>query len=386
VKKTEGGQTVVYVNKYYEKNITTGDITTYYYLGSKLVAQRKIKSQPPSSTLSYILQDHLGSTSVTADATSGALISETKYFPFGISRPSNYTPPTNKLFTGQRLDSTGLYYYNARYYDATIGRFISPDTIVSNPSNPQTLNRYSYCFNNPLKYVDPSGNEVDIAGYNVAYIWADIAAFLATGQMLSAGTIAAMAMPEFGAYCALQYATPALTNYLESSNKVINIIRSEGTKYAQFKAGMGNNGSILINPNYTGDANLLTCFLGHEAFHGAIWMATGHNRGNFAANEGLAYGFESALADKLGINMNDYLTSKLGHINPFMPRDQLETHLEKAAKILNEINPYNYGNQNLWEFIVSIFKPYQSHPLDNWSNVDKSGDKTLTVAKTVWIH
>jgi RHS repeat-associated protein len=32
-----------------------------------------------------------------------------------------------RLFTGQRLDSTGLYYYGARYYDATIGRFISPD-------------------------------------------------------------------------------------------------------------------------------------------------------------------------------------------------------------------------------------------------------------------
>jgi RHS repeat-associated protein len=33
--------------------------------------------------------------------------------------------PTDKLFTGQRLDQTGLYFYNARYYDATIERFIS---------------------------------------------------------------------------------------------------------------------------------------------------------------------------------------------------------------------------------------------------------------------
>ncbi len=46
----------------------------------------------------------------------------------------------------------------ARYYDATIGRFISPDTIVPNPANPQSLNRYSYCYNNPLKYIDPSGH------------------------------------------------------------------------------------------------------------------------------------------------------------------------------------------------------------------------------------
>jgi RHS repeat-associated protein len=60
---------------------------------------------------------------------------------------------------GQRLDSTGLYYYGARYYDPIIGRFISADTIVPSPANPQSLNRYSYCLNNPLKYVDPTGHD-----------------------------------------------------------------------------------------------------------------------------------------------------------------------------------------------------------------------------------
>ena len=67
--------------------------------------------------------------------------------------------PTAKLFTGQRLDATGLYYYGARYYDATIGRFISPDTVIQSLANPQTLNRYSYCGNNPLKYTDPTGHD-----------------------------------------------------------------------------------------------------------------------------------------------------------------------------------------------------------------------------------
>lgn len=60
---------------------------------------------------------------------------------------------TDKRFTGQRLHQTGLYYYNARYYDAAIGRFISPDTVVPEPMNPQSLNRYSYCLNNPLRWV-----------------------------------------------------------------------------------------------------------------------------------------------------------------------------------------------------------------------------------------
>ncbi len=83
-----------------------------------------------------------------------------KYYPYGYCRNSQGDLGTDKRFTGQRLDSTGLYYYNARYYDTEIGRFISPDTIIPNPANPQSLNRYSYCLNNPLKYVDPSGYTV----------------------------------------------------------------------------------------------------------------------------------------------------------------------------------------------------------------------------------
>ncbi|MBI3291696.1 MAG: RHS repeat-associated core domain-containing protein, partial [Elusimicrobia bacterium] len=62
-------------------------------------------------------------------------------------------------FTGKRLDdSTGLYYFGARYYDPQLGRFIQPDTIVQAPSDPQTLNRYTYARNNPLIYTDPTGH------------------------------------------------------------------------------------------------------------------------------------------------------------------------------------------------------------------------------------
>jgi uncharacterized protein RhaS with RHS repeats len=51
-----------------------------------------------------------------------------------------------------------LYYYNARYYDPSLGQFISPDTLVPDPSNVQAYNRYMYALGNPLRYNDPSGH------------------------------------------------------------------------------------------------------------------------------------------------------------------------------------------------------------------------------------
>lgn len=48
--------------------------------------------------------------------------------------------------------------YNARMYSPTLGRFIQPDTIVPDMFNPQSLNRYSYVLNNPIRYTDPTGH------------------------------------------------------------------------------------------------------------------------------------------------------------------------------------------------------------------------------------
>ena len=49
-------------------------------------------------------------------------------------------------------------YYHARYYHPGLGHFVSADTIVPEPGNPQSLNRYAYVLNNPLKYTDPTGH------------------------------------------------------------------------------------------------------------------------------------------------------------------------------------------------------------------------------------
>jgi RHS repeat-associated protein len=142
------------------------------------------------------------------------------YLPFGETRNAkseidNYS--TDKLFTGQRLDGTGLYYYNARYYDPTIGRFISPDTVIQSPGNPQTLNRYSYSLNNPLKYIDPSGHVVEINGYNVQAI--DYLKSLPGSMPTEIKSLVTnvVSSPMYQAYDAIRSVDTTVTNALQSS-------------------------------------------------------------------------------------------------------------------------------------------------------------------------
>ena len=108
--------------------------------------------------ITYFHSDHLGSSNVTTDK-DGKQTGLTEFSPYGsISKQTGTYDPKYK-FTGKELDSsTGLYYYGARYYDPQLGRFASADTIVQAPYDPQSLNRYSYCRNNPVNLVDPTGH------------------------------------------------------------------------------------------------------------------------------------------------------------------------------------------------------------------------------------
>lgn len=66
-----------------------------------------------------------------------------------------------RKFTDEDQDQTGLYYLRNRYYDPELGRFISQDSYRGSIFEPLSLNRYIYVQNNPLRYIDPSGNERD---------------------------------------------------------------------------------------------------------------------------------------------------------------------------------------------------------------------------------
>ena len=66
-------------------------------------------------------------------------------------------------YTGhEHLDAFGLINMNGRMYDPMLGRMLSPDIVVQQADYTQSYNRYSYCFNNPLRFTDPSGYVMDI--------------------------------------------------------------------------------------------------------------------------------------------------------------------------------------------------------------------------------
>jgi RHS repeat-associated protein len=150
VKKVAGSTATYYIGNHYEVTVSVAtSVLKYYYFGKQRIALRN------SVGVVYLHSDHLGSTSVTSGATSSAQT----YYPFGSIRTATGSVPTDFGFTGQRTDaSSNLMYYGARYYNSTLGRFISADTIVPSAGNPQSLNRYSYVGNNPIRYTDPDGH------------------------------------------------------------------------------------------------------------------------------------------------------------------------------------------------------------------------------------
>ena len=117
-------------------------------------------------TLSYLFGDHLGSTSLVTDAAGNNPIT-TLYKAWGEVRYSSGNSPTNYTFTGQysNMGDFGLMFYNARWYDPSLGRFAQADTII--PGGAQGLDRYAYTTNNPVRYTDPTGHRnCEEDGYN----------------------------------------------------------------------------------------------------------------------------------------------------------------------------------------------------------------------------
>src|SRR5690554_5404257 len=149
------GTEPLYEEIYNNKNMSNPvEKNSYLFLGTKRVAKDS------NGKITYYYTDHLGSTRAVQ---TGSSVSKMDYAPFG----EDFRPASERYkFTGKEDDgSTGLYYYNARYYDSAIGRFITEDPAMDGG------NWYLYCRNNPLRYVDPSGENYDYTMRWIEFGW-----------------------------------------------------------------------------------------------------------------------------------------------------------------------------------------------------------------------
>ena len=158
-----------------------GSATVYAYDAGGQLAAEYGTAPGEAGGRQYLTADHLGSTRVvTGDG--GVIKERHDYQPFGGKRSvsggsprfgvtgygvSEPDPGTLVRFTGKERDGeTGLDYFGARYYSGAQGRFTSPDRVIVTPArmeDPQQFNLYSYARNNPFKFIDPNGEDIDFA-------------------------------------------------------------------------------------------------------------------------------------------------------------------------------------------------------------------------------
>jgi RHS repeat-associated protein len=146
--KADANSTKYYFFPEYEEEYKAGVLSKsvkYYFVNKQRVAENS-----STSGVRYYTKDHLGSSSAITDA-NGNLVLRTVNSPYGSEVYNQGTGDVAYKFTDKEKDNTGLDYFGARYYDPEVGRFISVDPAKDGG------NWYEYCYDNPLKFYDPTG-------------------------------------------------------------------------------------------------------------------------------------------------------------------------------------------------------------------------------------
>jgi RHS repeat-associated protein len=153
----------IYFGNTYEKITDSTNTKELHYIRANGLVVAVYSSSSSGNKTEYWHRDHLGSLQSVTDST-GALVDELSYDAWGNRRTPDWSQSSDTIyhfergFTGhEHYDLFDLVDMNGRMYDPVLARFLSPDPNIQAPSNLQSLNRYSYVFNNPLSITDPSG-------------------------------------------------------------------------------------------------------------------------------------------------------------------------------------------------------------------------------------
>ncbi|MBR6132139.1 MAG: VCBS repeat-containing protein [Bacteroidales bacterium] len=194
-------RTRYYISANYEKEVDAAGVTTHYnYIyGANGLAALCVRRNEVDS-LYYVHPDRLGSYTHITNG-SKQVIRALHFDPWGnVKTDTNWTVFDTTSLAGNlagtfRFDRgfTGHEHYadlkiinmNGRLYDPVIARFFSPDNFVQAPDFTQSFNRYSYCLNNPLQYVDPSGESFIALGFAIGAM-VNVISQMITGNINSA--------------------------------------------------------------------------------------------------------------------------------------------------------------------------------------------------------
>ena len=263
------------------------------------------------NTTSYYHSDHLGSSSIITDA-NGSLVQYLEYTPYGTVARNEGTDLAKHKFTGKELDSTGLYFYGARYYDPEIGRFITADTIVQAPYDPQSLNRYSYCRNNPINYTDPTGHSWKSFWKKVGDFFSNIGKGIAANP---GAFIAGLAVGLFVAW-AIAPMISSLSGAMAASGSGITF--GEGFILGGMELGIPAFAGTLAG-GLAGGENFGTALKNAAIVGGTTFVTAGLIEGTYAAGWQKSWHFNDARAESVKGQMGKYnLLEKQGRFQEAM--------------------------------------------------------------------
>jgi len=216
------------------------------------------------------------------------------------------TSHTTHGYTGHEgADKVGLIHMNGRMYDPVLGRFIQADSIVQDPYDPQSLNRYAYVLNNPLTATDPSGN---ISFKNALKLVAVVAITVFTGGA-AAGSFAFIGTLTAAQGFAVVVAGGALSGAIMGGAK--GALRGAFTAAVFFGVGQGAN-ALQGAKGTLSHAAFANNGLGRAALHGVAGGALASLQGGNFGHAFLTAGIGKAITSNVPESGSDYADGALG--------------------------------------------------------------------------
>jgi RHS repeat-associated protein len=218
---------------------------TNVWAGGKLLATYD------DNGLHFYLDDPLGTRRVQTDY-AGVVEQSCTSLPYGDGESCTPTP-TEHLFTGKERDTeSGNDYFEARYYSSAMGRFLSPDWSAQEEpvpyaklDDPQSLNLYSYVYNNPLGKADPDGHCPECV------VWFDEAVSSPEGQAFGDWVVAGAtaAVTTVAAFGDRLFNTPLPDGVSAIGGRAGNLSPSEAQNLINVATKSENSEKNVPNPN-----------------------------------------------------------------------------------------------------------------------------------------